>query len=103
MPCKNFSALVSHSATPPLFPFEFNFDIRHLSGAENVVADALSRPDTAHSPSVPKSPHPSDVLMSNVSEVFDVGDVKSDGILSSVSFSNSISTYPTNFSGNFIF
>ena len=54
MPCKNFSALVSHSATPPLFPSEFNFDICHLSEAENVVADALSRPNTTHFPSVPK-------------------------------------------------
>ena len=50
---------------------EFNCKITHLPGAENVVADALSRPDP---PPVPEPLHPTDVLMSKVSEVSEVSE-----------------------------
>ena len=43
------------------FLSKFNCDVCHLTGAENLVADALSCPDPTHSLAVPNSPCPSDV------------------------------------------
>ena len=42
------------------FLSKFNCDVCHLTGAENVVADALSCPDPTHSSAVPNSPCSSD-------------------------------------------
>ena len=56
------------------FLSEFNCDIRHLPGAENVVADALSRPDPdkllnpSPSPPIPIIPLPDVGLVSEVSD-----------------------------------
>jgi len=43
------------------FLYKFNCDVCHLTGAQNVVADALSRSDPTHSLAVPNSPRPSHV------------------------------------------
>ena len=46
---------------------EFTYDIRHMPGAANVVADTFSRPPPPSPPS-PQFPLPSDVTQSEMSD-----------------------------------
>ena len=61
------SRVSAHQQRQLAFISEFTYDIRHMPGAANVVADTFSRPPPPSPPS-PQFPLPSDVTQSEMSD-----------------------------------